>query len=954
LSGDLPPGLALSSAGQISGIPISDGLISFTIKVEDSQSTSTSDTKNLSITIIPPPSLSITTGSLTDGLVGSDYNAILQATGGLPPYAWSILSGDLPPGLILSSAGQIFGTPTSDGIHDFTVHVEDSRSPGSSDTKSLSISIDPPPPLSITTSNLPDGLLGNIYDITLQAIGGLPPYTWSLLSGDLPLGLTLSSAGQISGIPASNGIYDFTVQVEDSQSPGTLNTKMLSIKINTPEPILNLITQDIDYGEVEVEYRFRKAIKIKNEGNAVLNFWLTVIDSADPDEDQFDFNLNEPLGFTVGIGETEYIDVAFAPTEERESNIDLFIYNANIDGWSDKPVSERTIHLHGIGVPPIPLSTMMVIDRSGSMSGRVGEDRKIEAASIAGIRYTLLLHDDYDWFGITRYNQTSETIVDLAPISDNKIEAQEKLLDIEGVLGPAGSTCIGCGMVTASEQYDMNQSAPSDHQAMIVLTDGKENVHPYIQEVKEDIKNTYENLQIFCVGIGDPIETGEYGNEGIESSKLQIIADEFDGLYKIIQTLNEEHIYDLESFYFKVFAKAKGHQIVHDPTYWVYPSNQLYEIAEVNIAECDRMADFFIISERMDYMGNIKLQDPTGAIINPSSTVGSVGVHIKDWENTRLIRIKFPPRSESDSYSGPWKLLLKPIQENKSLVIANPVVGVTKRFRVAFMAAVGSDYRMKASVTMGRISVNQAIHLGAELTEAWWPAPNGIVSVDITCPDGAIIHHVLHDDGYHSDGLAGDAQFGVDFTAHQKGYYEFLFRGIGQTERGETIFREEQLVKYVSGTEIFPDVRRFQASFHVGAANPLGDLNTLSDANIHIRLGGTYEIIDNWQLMTMIGLSQFTAEWDQGIEHPRWINFSLNLKKLFNVPSYSGLQIYLQGGPGYYTAKSGLNKFGFNFGTGAQIPIRKHFGLEFGADYNYIFTDDATMFITYQLGILFR
>ena len=54
-------------------------------------------------------------------------------------------------------------------------------------------------PLQITTSNLPTGATGTAYSQTLTATGGTPPYAWSLSSGSLPAGLTLSTSGIISG-----------------------------------------------------------------------------------------------------------------------------------------------------------------------------------------------------------------------------------------------------------------------------------------------------------------------------------------------------------------------------------------------------------------------------------------------------------------------------------------------------------------------------------------------------------------------------------------------------------------------------------------------------------------------------------------------------------------------------------------------------------------------------------
>ncbi len=87
--------------------------------------------------------------------------------------------------------------------------------------------------LAVTTSSLPDGSVGTGYDQTLAASGGVAPYSWSVASGTLPPGLTLSASGEISGTPTSAGTYGFTAQVADSETPADTATQDLAISIDT-------------------------------------------------------------------------------------------------------------------------------------------------------------------------------------------------------------------------------------------------------------------------------------------------------------------------------------------------------------------------------------------------------------------------------------------------------------------------------------------------------------------------------------------------------------------------------------------------------------------------------------------------------------------------------------------------------------------------------------------------
>ena len=177
-----------------------------------------------------PTQLEISTVSLAAATQNADYSAPLVATGGTSPYTWSLLSGTLPPGLTLSSGGIIAGTPTVAGTFTFTVGVADSSPTPATASVQLSLTI--AGKVTITTSSLPAGSVDVAYSATLSAVGGVTPYTWTLASGSLPAGLTLSSAGAISGTPTTAGSSTFTVEVADSEPTPSTASAQLSITIN--------------------------------------------------------------------------------------------------------------------------------------------------------------------------------------------------------------------------------------------------------------------------------------------------------------------------------------------------------------------------------------------------------------------------------------------------------------------------------------------------------------------------------------------------------------------------------------------------------------------------------------------------------------------------------------------------------------------------------------------------
>ncbi len=167
--------------------------------------------------VTDPAPLSMIQRTLPSGLVGRAYSAGLAAANGTKPYVWSVTTGALPTGLTLDAAtGQISGIPTEAGFFAGTIQVADSSSPQQLAETPFFINIIAPPPFGIATISLRTGIVGTAYNATLAAVNGTSPYTWSVISGTLPTGLSLSTNGQISGTPTSVGDFTFTIEVVDS------------------------------------------------------------------------------------------------------------------------------------------------------------------------------------------------------------------------------------------------------------------------------------------------------------------------------------------------------------------------------------------------------------------------------------------------------------------------------------------------------------------------------------------------------------------------------------------------------------------------------------------------------------------------------------------------------------------------------------------------------------------
>jgi hypothetical protein len=175
-------------------------------------------------------SVIISTGSLPAGEAGVQYSYQLEVYGHKQGNTWSIIQGSLPQGLSLdSSTGLISGVPKFAGAASITIEVNNGLHYNRQEYV-LQLHI----PVSVTTESLADGQVGVNYSATIEIFGDNKNYTWSIISGALPDGLTLGQyTGYIYGTPTTAGTYDFTVEVDDGFIKAT---KDLSILINSENP----------------------------------------------------------------------------------------------------------------------------------------------------------------------------------------------------------------------------------------------------------------------------------------------------------------------------------------------------------------------------------------------------------------------------------------------------------------------------------------------------------------------------------------------------------------------------------------------------------------------------------------------------------------------------------------------------------------------------------------------
>ncbi len=192
---------------------------------------------NIACTFTSASTIQINPSTLPSAAVGVAYNETLTATNGVAPYGFAVTSGALPPGLSLSPAGALTGTPTTSGIFGFTITASDSLARFASGTYTISVAA---PTLMLQPATLPTATGSAAYSAQVTAMGGTAPYVFSLDSGALPPGLTVTANGLVSGVPTAAGSFTFVLAVVDS-TPGIAGSAMRTCTLDVLAPTLPII-----------------------------------------------------------------------------------------------------------------------------------------------------------------------------------------------------------------------------------------------------------------------------------------------------------------------------------------------------------------------------------------------------------------------------------------------------------------------------------------------------------------------------------------------------------------------------------------------------------------------------------------------------------------------------------------------------------------------------------------
>ena len=180
------------------------------------------------------PTIALSPATVPNGTVGAAYSQQFTASGGTAPYVFTVSSGALPAGLTLTSAGLLAGTPTVNGPSTFTIRATDANGCFVERSYAIVMAAAGCPVITLAPPTLPNGTVGVAYSQQITASGGTAPYTFTVTSGTLPAGVTLSSSGLLSGTPTTPGSSTVSIAVAAANGCPAVITYAITVISGVP------------------------------------------------------------------------------------------------------------------------------------------------------------------------------------------------------------------------------------------------------------------------------------------------------------------------------------------------------------------------------------------------------------------------------------------------------------------------------------------------------------------------------------------------------------------------------------------------------------------------------------------------------------------------------------------------------------------------------------------------
>jgi hypothetical protein len=523
-----------------------------------------------------------------------------------------------------------------------------------------------------------------------------------------------------------------------------------------------------------------KAVKFRVKGCRTVNFRITGMPTGQfgltSMGSEFTATPDDSATFYYGYVWVQLVAVAGAIAP---SSVDIHAYIVDQEGYfaategGEYPLGDFHVSLTATTVARQNNSVALVLDRSGSMSDPAGgtSTKNSLLKNAVSVFNSLMLADDE--IALVSFD---DQIATPAPMQAVSAGAVPPVL-AGNALDPRGLTCIGGGIEQGSTELGL---ATHTNRSMVVLTDGMENVHPYVAELPAGTITD----RTYAIGFGLPGD--------ISTAVLQQITSNTNGDLIITGNISTaEQGFDLTKYFVQVLAGVTNMNVLLDPQGSLFFGSK--HVIPFDVTDADIYADVIALCP-IPQLLDFTLETPDGTTIKPTGSGPNVQYFLRP--EVAFYRVTLPALAADagGSHAGTWKAILAlkdrkdldKLLNSREVVAALAASSVGESLPYSLVAHAYSNLNFDARLQQDSLAPGTNVTLRASLKQYDIPfTGTAEVWAEITAPDLSTMNLTLN--------RVADGVYSASFTASLPGVYPCRVRAEGYFNSKDKFTREKTL-----------------------------------------------------------------------------------------------------------------------------------------------------------------
>lgn len=475
-----------------------------------------------------------------------------------------------------------------------------------------------------------------------------------------------------------------------------------------------------------------KAVKFKIKGCRPVRFRITGTPTGNfgvtPMGLEFLANPDDAAAFFYGY---VWVQLTAVAGPIANSSVDIHAYIVDDEGYyaaapgGEYALGDFHVELTATTVPRENNAVALVLDRSGSMADPAGgfTTKSGLLKNAVGVFDDLMLPNDE--LAIVSFDDQIATPITMQQVSGAPVAGVLAGTDLD----PRGATWIGGGIQQGAGQLAL---ATHTNKSMLVLTDGNENVHPYVSELPAD---TITN-RTYAIGFGLP---GDVSDPVLH----QITSNTHGDLIITGNISTDEQRFNLTKYFVQVLAGVTNMNVILDPQGSLFVGSK--HVIPFSVVGGDVYADVIAICPLPQLLA-FALETPDGTVIRPSMAGAEPNVQYLSGQQVLCYRLAMPALAAdaAGSHAGQWNAVLAlkergeiaKLLRNKEIAAAARAAGVRGSLPYSLVAHVYSNLRFEASMQQTSLKPGADVKLIAALSEYDVPFEGEVdVWAEIADPD---------------------------------------------------------------------------------------------------------------------------------------------------------------------------------------------------------------------------